>query len=439
MLFVGDRCQPAGTLVQIAAKRPRGRHGPEYREVPIEQVKVGDHVITYAAKDAHYYTSGVVEGVTERFYDGQMITATLADGTTTRYTANHHCYVSFAPFTGKHAVYVMRRGNQYRIGKSTLSRGGPLTRFAHEGADALWILAFYDTNEEAYIAEQSISGKFGLPQLVFNDLPVSTPDLVRRAWEYIGDNSERGELCLRAFGRDPQHPIAIPGNQWQYSFKRPMVTSASNLVTGCLLLKYKGIPKSQKEDWVPITITTDHFAGPVYSFTITPYHTYIADSIVTHNCQAIMAFAGADSTSYDRILTATGAQEFPLSVCYRCPRSHLEDLARREVPDIEARPGAPVGTIASVPEDALGDLVRAGDLVLCRMTAPLIGWCLKLIERMIPARARTRYSRGADRPRPQGRSGRVLPHVSGALGDVCAGASRLSGAAGGVRVGPPDA
>lgn len=105
--------------------------------------------------------------------------------------------------------------------------------------------------------------------------------------------------------------------------------------------------------------------------------------------QSIMAFAGADSSSYDRIIAATGAQEFPLSVCYRCPTSHL-DLVRQEVPDIEARPGAPEGTIASVSEDDLGDLVRAGDLVLCRMTAPLIAWCFKLIERQIPAKVRGR-------------------------------------------------
>jgi DNA helicase-2/ATP-dependent DNA helicase PcrA len=105
--------------------------------------------------------------------------------------------------------------------------------------------------------------------------------------------------------------------------------------------------------------------------------------------QSVMAFAGADSSSYARILTATGAREFPLSVCYRCPTTHL-DLARQEVPEIEARPGAPRGTIASVPEAALPELVGAGDLVLCRMTAPLVGWCLKLIERLIPARVRGR-------------------------------------------------
>lgn len=105
--------------------------------------------------------------------------------------------------------------------------------------------------------------------------------------------------------------------------------------------------------------------------------------------QSIMLFAGADSHSYDRILDATDAQELPLSVCYRCPTSHL-DLARLEVPEIEAKPGAPTGTITSVSEHQLPSLVQPGDLIICRLTAPLVSWCLDLIQRQIPARVRGR-------------------------------------------------
>ena len=53
--------------------------------------------------------------------------------------------------------------------------------------------------------------------------------------------------------------------------------------------------------------------------------------------QSILAFAGADPEAYDNIKANTGATELPLSICYRCPTSHLE-LARQLVPPIEARP-----------------------------------------------------------------------------------------------------
>ena len=43
--------------------------------------------------------------------------------------------------------------------------------------------------------------------------------------------------------------------------------------------------------------------------------------------QAIYGFAGSSSNAFDEIIEATSADELPLSVCYRCPTSHLS-LAR---------------------------------------------------------------------------------------------------------------
>ncbi len=105
--------------------------------------------------------------------------------------------------------------------------------------------------------------------------------------------------------------------------------------------------------------------------------------------QSIMGFSGADYASYQNIKTVTGATELPLSICYRCPKSHIA-LAQEIVPAIEASPAALEGEVESVVEDQLGQLVREGDLIICRVTAPLIGWCIKLIQRRIPARVRGR-------------------------------------------------
>lgn len=106
-------------------------------------------------------------------------------------------------------------------------------------------------------------------------------------------------------------------------------------------------------------------------------------------CQAIMGFAGADTQSFQKIKARTNAKEMPLSICYRCPTSHL-DKARELVPQIEARPGAPVGIYEVIKEANLIKSAREGDLMLCRMTAPLIRWCIKFIEQKISARVRGR-------------------------------------------------
>lgn len=105
--------------------------------------------------------------------------------------------------------------------------------------------------------------------------------------------------------------------------------------------------------------------------------------------QAIFSFAGADARSFWAIREETGATLLPLSVCYRCPSSHL-DLARTLVPHIEARPGAPEGTVLAIHEDKILENVREGMMILCRTTAPLVSLCIRLIRHRIPARVRGR-------------------------------------------------
>ena len=105
--------------------------------------------------------------------------------------------------------------------------------------------------------------------------------------------------------------------------------------------------------------------------------------------QSIMGFAGADEKSYEAIVQKIGATELPLSICYRCPTSHLE-MARELVPHIEARPDAPVGFIGTINADQLAGKIKGEDLIICRVTAPLISLCLKLIAQGVPARVRGR-------------------------------------------------
>jgi len=105
--------------------------------------------------------------------------------------------------------------------------------------------------------------------------------------------------------------------------------------------------------------------------------------------QAIYGFAGADNRSVERIVARVNAQRLPLSICYRCPTSHL-DLAREIVPGIEARPGAPAGELRTITPHELDALVQPGDLVICRLTAPLVEQCIHFITRGISARVEGR-------------------------------------------------
>jgi len=105
--------------------------------------------------------------------------------------------------------------------------------------------------------------------------------------------------------------------------------------------------------------------------------------------QAIYGFAGADSDSFQKIKEEFDAVDLFLSICYRCPKSHIE-LAREIVPHIEWRDNAPDGTIQNIPEAKLHEVLQPGDLVMCRFTAPLVKSCLNLIKRRVPAKVKGR-------------------------------------------------
>lgn len=91
--------------------------------------------------------------------------------------------------------------------------------------------------------------------------------------------------------------------------------------------------------------------------------------------QAIYGFAGADASSFKKLTSLPNTVELPLSVCYRCDAG-IVAKAKELVPQIEARDNAPEGTYN---EDACIDDVAEGDMVLCRLTAPLVQLCMEYI------------------------------------------------------------
>lgn len=108
--------------------------------------------------------------------------------------------------------------------------------------------------------------------------------------------------------------------------------------------------------------------------------------------QSIYGFRGADTEAMPRIKEVLNAKEMPLSVCYRCPTSHLA-LAQEIVPWIEAAPNAKEGIVETINADTFSAKVDAEKepLVLCRTNAPLISYAIKMIKE-----GRKAHVRGAD-------------------------------------------
>lgn len=94
--------------------------------------------------------------------------------------------------------------------------------------------------------------------------------------------------------------------------------------------------------------------------------------------QSIYGFAGADTDALERIITRAEAAVLPLSISYRCPKSHVA-LAKQIAPETEARPDAAEGNLYWIKDHALNNWAREGDLILCRYNGPLVGACLRLV------------------------------------------------------------
>lgn len=97
--------------------------------------------------------------------------------------------------------------------------------------------------------------------------------------------------------------------------------------------------------------------------------------------QCIYGFAGSDTESFDKLINLPNTTQLPLSLTYRCSKKVVE-LAKKYVPHIEALENAPEGIVRF--DGKVADM-QSEDLVLCRMNAPLITLCIRLLKNNIKA------------------------------------------------------
>ena len=302
VVFVGDSCQPAGTMVQVVITAGSGQQATVIEERPIEQIQAGDVVVAYDVARSYLHLRGKkVLGVSERPYRGDLVVVKAA-GRVTRYTPDHRVIVRLrGAFDNQHLVYMMRRGSQYRIGRCQAHYGrgfGPVLRAQAEGADALWILSMWSSADGAALAEAFTAHEFGIPTWTFEPTLTHLVD-VRTFWEMVGDNSNRAAKALAEDGRDIRFPLWDPSNG-NLMLRRALVTRACNIMDGMSVLTPDEAAKRGGEGerhWSRIenagSYRSPFFAGTVYSMRVEDDHTYVADGIVTHNCQQIYDWRGA--------------------------------------------------------------------------------------------------------------------------------------------------
>ena len=239
-------------------------------------------------------------------YRGNLVVL-ATERSRTRVTPNHRVLVRLNDaFPEKWCVYLMRKGNWWRIGACVTAHqpsrpGGVGGRLRAEQGDAAWILSIHDTRAHALIAEATCQGQYGVTGLTFRSAKhrsLSDRQLANIHEEISADVQERvGELFTDT-GLQPDIPLYVRGVLGPQGLKKRILgviftTAAGNLAP---LSRYVDITvppqpfverNHKKEftqpDLLQASITTEPFDGDVYGLDVPPYHHYVSGGAVVHD------------------------------------------------------------------------------------------------------------------------------------------------------------
>lgn len=317
IIIAGDdkQCQPTGSKVLT-------KDG--YKN--IEDLTSKDCLITFAQEDCAYYGKRQREyhpEIAHRFYKGLLYDVTV-DGVTNRFTPNHRMVVRWLNRdTSLRCVYLMRKGDMFRIGQCQIfsSNGSThfTTRMNMEGAEEGWILRVCKTKEEALIYEQYYSFAYGIPQLSWSKW--YTKEMQREVYSLLGSLEEKATALLQSVHRDINYPMFNHEKAQAKSGGTCIsLCEACNLIPEIMCVPvYQGKSKTNKETlWHNFSVSYESYSGLVYSLNVPKYHTYITDGGLTvHN--SIYAYSGARPDFLIQL-----SKQFPvehLSKSYRIPYS----------------------------------------------------------------------------------------------------------------------
>jgi len=333
LLVVGDpdQCQPAGTMVRLA---------DGVSEKPIEDLRVGEQITTYARREKTFLKCGVVRAVSRRSYSGSMITVTAA-GKSTDCTPNHRWLIKWLSGKGRNVdtwcTYIMRKGDHFRVGKTMFFRSdgssvkaviGLGLRMRQEGADSAWVLKTHETEAEATAHEQIVAANFGLPEACFKaakNCRHFTQSVIDSIFANIHDQKARARLCLEAHGRLLEFPLFDKDEP--RTRRTVQEIRACNLIDGVMhvpICPDRLDRNNRGGAWAPITVTSRQYSGYVWSLDIAKYHKYVANGIGT--CNSIFGFRGARPANVTDYWNDKRFARHVMGLNYRCA-SRICDVA----------------------------------------------------------------------------------------------------------------
>lgn len=405
MLFFGEKiqCQPEGTMVLMSDGTTKD----------IKDINVGDEVVSYNQKKCTY--SGYKTKVKENHYvvndveshvDNRFIKITTENGLSSTYTPEHICLAKFNFGKNQEVWGIALMENDmgmFFIGRALLYahkiHSGLLHTMRGERCTRGWLLEIRYNEAEATLAQMRISQLYNVPLAPTMLFCQDTENMIRNnlslLYESMGGQKimENALKCLEAYHRIPKFPISDAHNEVPHARTSLHTVRACNLIPEIMEVSYFDVKNKSKKVHdsyryaASLIKSVEHLeeSKMVYSLNIGKNHTYVADGIATHNC--IYSFMGSDYRSFDELRKLPNTISLPLSISYRCSKN-VVNFVRRFNDRIEAKEGAVDGNVVY---DARIEDIKDGDMVLCRMNAPLLQLYCELTKA-----GKTAYIRGKD-------------------------------------------
>lgn len=281
-----DQCQPSGNKVLVS--------GGEL--VDIADLDPTKHkVVVFDAGSSGFYGLRRANGGKEFQKAQRHYTGTLIHVNGSTCTVNHRWPVRWNKDAPRHlCVYLMRKGDRWRLGTSYVQRDGSSTvsnRLRGEDADALWVLKTFPEERQEYRRkgssevehyERLMSMKYGIPTCVYSLLP---EDKAEQLWNV---SPQRWLDCLMDHGCDPIRPFhsreMVGTRRWgSLTFH----VEAVNIIPGLMCVM------NMNREWVPAEVhRQEDWQGIVYSLNVEKYHNYVSNGFLTDNC--LYRWSGAD-------------------------------------------------------------------------------------------------------------------------------------------------
>lgn len=234
----------------------------------------------------------------ERPYEGDLLIFETPSGKKIETTPNHKFTVRWnREAANRWAVYLMRRGDDWRLGTTSLhtdggrANSGVGNRLQTEHADDAWVLETYGSKRDALLAEAVWSHSYHIPDLTFLVAgPRSETAMHQDDLDYFWKNidSARGARNLLAERRlDPAFPLCRRArdreNLCQAGWRNKWTIQACNMAVLAGLLDLPIDTGDTYPEWEPFSVQCTYYSGSVVSLEVLPHHHYISGDIITQN------------------------------------------------------------------------------------------------------------------------------------------------------------